>query len=200
MIAYLKGNLAVKEPNSAILDVSGVGYKVGISLQTYEQLPKTDVDLKLHIYHHITENAQSLFGFYTKDEQRLFELLITVKGVGPKLGLTILSGLPVSDLESAIMNQDAVRLSKIPGIGKKSAERMILELKDKIGKVTGSVSSSTGDAIPQGDLRGEAISALEALGYKRNMAEKAVLKVFPGLDEANKNVSGLIKAALKALA
>lgn len=196
MIAYLRGKIAEKQPAFIIVEVQGVGYKAGISLQTYERLPAVGADIKLYIYHHITENSQSFFGFFDKAEQELFEMLITVKSIGPKLGLTILSGLQAQDLMQAIAGQDVMRLSKIPGIGKKTAERMVLELKDKIGSAN---QTGTGVSFESNDVRSEAISALEALGYKRASAEKAVQTVYPALQEGGRDVSALIKAALKAL-
>lgn len=175
MIAYLKGLLADKNQGFSIIDVGGVGYEVEISTQTFEQLPAEGTELKLLVYHHITDNDQRLFGFATADEKELFELLITVKGVGPKLGLTILSGLPATKIITALVQSDKDALTDITGIGKKTADRMILELKDKISDLSMDVSVSDGRSTSLPDsLKEEAISALESLGFKKRDAEKAV--------------------------
>ncbi len=173
MIAFLKGYVEELRPDEVLMDVQGVGYRVEISAQTFEQLsPETEV--KLLIHHHITDNDQRLFGFYTREEKELFEQLITVKGVGPKLGLTIVSGLPANLLIEAIAGSDSATLSRVPGIGKKTAERISLELKDKIGRVER--SSGSGPAAAKG-ITEEVISALESLGFKKKEAEQAAIKV-----------------------
>jgi Holliday junction DNA helicase RuvA len=195
MIAFLKGHIEEKHADSVILDVSGVGYKVEISTQTSEQLASAGSEIKLLIYHHITDNDQRLFGFFTSDEKALFEKLITVKGVGPKLGLTILSGLPAANLISAITQGDAGMLSKVPGIGKKTAERIILELKEKLAEyaseVTGGVKASS-----DGGIMNEAVQALEALGFKKREAEQAVLKA---MKEESSDSAIVIRKALSML-
>lgn len=198
MIAYLKGVLVKKSSDSIILDVHDVGYAVEISTQTFEQLPAEGKETRLLIHHHFTDSDQRLFGFFSKDEKKLFELLITVKGVGPKLGLTILSGLPANQIINAILSSDKAALSQIPGIGKKTADRMILELKDSMSKIA--TSPPEGASIPgtPGSLKQEAISALEALGYRKRDAEKAVLMAtrengFKG------DVQDLVKKALTKL-
>lgn len=172
MIAYLKGTLAQKSSDALIIDVQGVGYRVEISTLTFEELPKEGTEIKLLIHHHITDNDQRLFGFFSSDEKELFELLNTVKGVGPKLGLTILSGLPAAQIIEAVLQADKAALSQISGIGKKTAERMILELKDKIADIS-SASASSASTV-SGNLKEEAVSALESLGFKKRDAEKAV--------------------------
>jgi len=175
MIAFLKGFIEEKRSDAILLDVQGVGYKVEVSTQTAEQTDTAGSEIKLLIYHHITESDQRLFGFFSKDEKQLFEYLITVKGVGPKLGLTILSGLPAANLISAITTGDAVALSRVPGIGKKTAERIIVELREKLmtlnvgGKPISSGSSS--------GIMDEAIQALVALGFKPKESEQAAVKV-----------------------
>lgn len=200
MIAYLHGKLADKHQEYAIIDVNGVGYEVEISTQTYDQLPAAGEELELLVYHHITDNDQRLFGFATADEKELFELLITVKGVGPKLGLTILSGLPASQIISALAQSDKDVLTNITGIGKKTSERMILELKDKIGDLSIDVAEPSGGDSSNiaGDLKKEAVSALESLGYRKRDAEKAVTaaaKENGSVDEVQK----LVKLALATL-
>lgn len=194
MIAFLKGYVEELHQDSVLLDVQGVGYKVEISLQTYEALSSLGEEVKLLIHHHITENDQRLFGFYSKDEKALFEKLITVKGVGPKLGLTIVSGLPAHELISAITHNDVAGLSRIPGIGKKSAERIILELRDKLD----SLNVNQAGMAQQHNLgaRDEAINALLALGFKSKEAEMAVSNV---MSSGVQDVSEVIKQALSML-
>lgn len=195
MIAFLKGIVEEKKADAVLLDVQGVGYKVEISTQTSEQLSAAGSEVKLLIYHHITDSDQRLFGFFTSDEKALFEKLITVKGVGPKLGLTILSGLPAANLISAITQSDAATLSKVPGIGKKTAERIILELKEKLKEyateMTGSLASST-----DGGMMNEAVQALESLGFKKREAEQAVLKA---MKDENTDSAAVIRKALSLL-
>lgn len=193
MIAFLKGYIEELVPDKVLLDVQGVGYRVEISSQTFEQLnPQTEV--KLLIYHHITDSDQRLFGFYTEDEKGLFEKLITVKGVGPKLGLTIVSGLPAGLLVQAIANSDITSLSRVPGIGKKTAERIALELKDKISEV--SAPANAGFQASNG-ITEEVISALESLGFRKKEAEQATIKVLQ--NENVKTVPAAIKEALALL-
>lgn len=198
MIAYLQGNLAFKSTEYIIIDVNNIGYEVEISTQTYQQLPDTGKDLRLLIYHHFTDNDQRLFGFFTKDEKRLFELLITVKGVGPKLGLTILSGLPAGQIIEAIVQGDNAALTQITGIGKKTAQRMLLELKDKMEALSlDSVSTSNGSAVP-GGVKEEAVSALQSLGINKKTAQKAVQAAGADLDKGE-GVEQLVKKALSRI-
>jgi Holliday junction DNA helicase RuvA len=198
MIAYLHGTLAYKSTDRIIIDVHDIGYEVEISTQTYEQLPSQDEVLKLLIYHHITDNDQRLFGFFTKDEKQLFELLITVKNVGPKLGLTILSGLPANQIIDAIVQSDKTVLTQITGIGKKTAQRMILELTDKMGKVAVSSLDGNGRSAVSNQTKEETISALQGLGYRKDDAQGAVQAVSRGIaDDASVEV--LLRKALDRL-
>lgn len=176
MIAFLKGYIEEKSNDAVYLDVQGVGYKVEVSSQTIEQLASAGSEVKLLIHHHITESDQRLFGFYTNDEKALFEKLITVKGVGPKLGLTILSGLPAATMIEAITGGDTATLSRVPGIGKKTAERIVLELRDKLAEYAVSSGTSSTQKSSSGVME-ETIQALEALGFRKREAEQAVLKV-----------------------
>ncbi|MGF1669363.1 MAG: Holliday junction branch migration protein RuvA [Balneolaceae bacterium] len=197
MIAYLNGELVQKKDGIAVMDIHGIGYQLEISNQTLANLPATGAKVKLLVHHHITENDQRLFGFWSKKEKDLFEKLITVKGIGPKLGLTILSGMAAPSLLEAIVKKDLMALSGIPGIGKKTAERMVLELKDKLFDefdYPGTTQSGNSDIS---SIRGEAVSALEALGFKKRDAEKAVMNV-KDTDMGN-DVSGVIKKALLSL-
>jgi Holliday junction DNA helicase RuvA len=195
MIAHLRGVLASKSTDRIIIDVHGIGYEVEISTQTFSQLPAANEELKLLIYHHITDNDQRLFGFFTNDEKQLFELLITVKNVGPKLGLTILSGLPADQIIEAILQSDKTALTQITGIGKKTAQRIILELTDKIQEFAHSLEEKTGSSGISVDAREEAISALQSLGIKKGDAYKAVKAA--GRDSAkDESVEALVKKAL----
>ena len=144
MIAYLKGTIHAKSEEQIIVDVRDVGYQLEISNQTLSRLPDKGEEVELLVYHHVTDNDQRLFGFMDQNEKDLFELLITVKGVGPKLGLTILSGLPAEQITGAIVQKDKSALSQIKGIGKKTAERMILELKDKMSEMVDATYTSDG--------------------------------------------------------
>ncbi len=195
MIAFLKGFIEEKTPDSVLLDVQGVGYKVEVSSQTIDQLESAGSEIKLLIYHHITENDQRLFGFFSKEEKQLFEHLITVKGVGPKLGLTILSGLPASNLISAITGGDAVALSRVPGIGKKTAERIIVELREKLKELNTGLDKSF-VSVGSGVLE-EAIQALVALGFKPKESEQAAIKVIN--EGEGSDSSAVIRKALGLL-
>lgn len=196
MIAFLKGFIEQKGNGVVILDVQGVGYKVEVSTLTLDQLEKAGSEVKLLIHHHITDSDQRLFGFFSTNEKALFEKLITVKGVGPKSGLTILSGLPADQLISAITTGDVAALSRTPGIGKKTAERIIVELRDKLSEYA-STSEMAAASAGSGGVAEEAISALESLGFKKREAEQAVLAA---LKEGNASASSeIIKKALAGL-
>ncbi|MEX0845101.1 MAG: Holliday junction branch migration protein RuvA [Balneolaceae bacterium] len=196
MIAFLKGYIEEKREGLVILDVQGVGYRVEISSITQEQLESAGSEVKLLTYHHITDSDQRLFGFFSTDEKALFEKLITVKGVGPKLGLTILSGLPADQLIGAITGSDTAALSRVPGIGKKTAERIIVELKDKLAEYA-ATAGVTPTSTKEAGVTGEAISALESLGFKKREAEQAVMKALK--ETGSDNASIVIKKALASL-
>ena len=195
MIAFLKGHIEEKGEGAVLLDVQGVGYKVEVSNQTLDQLTSQGTEVKLLIHHHITDSDQRLFGFFGRSEKQLFEKLITVKGVGPKLGLTILSGLPAESLISAITRGNAASLSRVPGIGKKTAERIILELREKLSEVASQSGGVVGDS--NNAVLEETIQALEALGFKTREAEQAVMKVLK--EEGAGNSSQVIRKALALL-
>jgi holliday junction DNA helicase RuvA len=195
MISYLNGKLVSKRDNECIIDVNGVGYHVEISTQTLDTLPGIGEQLKILIYHHFTDSDQRLFGFATQKEKNLFERLITVKGIGPKLGLTILSGMQASSLMEAIVTQNTSALSGISGIGKKTAERMVLELKDKL-------FDESQPSVVSGDIDGrsrheEATSALEALGFSKRESAQMVNQI--AAKNPKETVSGIVKQALAQL-
>ncbi len=196
MIAYLNGTLTEKRRETAVIDVNGVGYEVWVSTQTYEQLPKENNPIHLITYHHFTDSDQRLFGFYSNDEKRLFEQLITVKNIGPKLGLSILSGYPADQIRRSIAQHDLDALSNISGIGKKTAERIVLELKDEMQEEA-SFESGEAAGVADDGRREEAVSALESLGYTKRNAEKAVQKVLK--HHSDGEIDNLVKAALKQI-
>lgn len=169
MIAHLRGTLIAKHPNQAIVECGGVGYDVVITVPTFSDLPETGSEVALYIHTHVREDQLSLFGFRRAEEKRLFEKLLIVSGIGPKLAVTILSGMPATDMVGAIRSGDLARLTKIPGIGRKTAERMVLELKDKLEEFT--AAPPPPEASP---LEEDVISALVNLGYQRPAAERAL--------------------------
>jgi len=168
MIAYLKGNMIQKSPNQVILDIGGVGYRAWIPLSTYLKLGDLNETTELFIYTHVTDNSLSLYGFSTEDEREIFLKLINISGIGPKLALNILSGIEVSDLEDAIRRSDVVRLSLIPGIGKKTALRIALELQEKLEEKEKVL------AVKGFQEKEDLISALMNLGFKRKEVERIV--------------------------
>jgi len=174
MIAHLRGTLLAKHPNQAIVETHGVGYEVTISVPTFTELPASGAEVALHVHTHVREDALALYGFLRLAEKHLFEKLLTVSGIGPKLAITILSGMPADEMVGAIRQGDLARLTRIPGIGKKTAERMVLELRDKLPPQTGVSESAVTPASP---VEEDVISALVNLGYQRASAEKALLAV-----------------------
>lgn len=196
IIAHLRGTILKKSTDVVIVDVSGVGYRVGISRLTAEQLPEIEESINLHIYHHITEVSQSLFGFLSENDQKVFELLITVKSVGPRLALSIMSGIQGMELIDYILQKDVNALSRIPGIGKKTAERIILELQDRLELQRKDLVLPPN--MPRPDTASEAIAALIALGFKRALIENVVYSIIRS--ESNpSSVSDIIKSALRQL-
>ncbi|HMO52125.1 MAG TPA: Holliday junction branch migration protein RuvA [Kiritimatiellia bacterium] len=172
MITFLQGVLVEKAPSRAVLNVGGVGYEVFIPLSSYDRLPPPDAPVTLLTYHHIREDQQSLFGFATEAERDMFERLLDISGVGPKLALSVLSGLSVRELKASIVEGNTKRLSGISGIGKKTAERIVVELKDKISAGEALEATAGGEVSPD-DLRlRDAVMALVALGYKQADALK----------------------------
>jgi len=170
MIAHLRGKLLAKHPNQAIVETAGVGYDVTISVPTFSDLPAAGAEVALHIHTHVREDLIALYGFLRPSEKLLFEKLITVSGIGPKLAITILSGMAADEMVGAIRDNDVARLTRIPGIGKKTAERMVLELRDKLPE-----AGPAAPAVPPLNATEEdVLSALLNLGYQRAAAEKAL--------------------------
>lgn len=199
MIARLSGKLIHKSPEYSIIDVGGVGYQVYTPFSTFYELPEIDIQVTLHTYTNVREDALQLFGFLSTDEKEIFQILISVSGIGPKLAVNILSGITPEELKSAISNGNLARLTAIPGIGKKTAERMVLELKDKVLKLhKAEAAAPSKPLISTDELLEDAVSALVNLGYKRPQAEAALDKVKK--EKPDMDIEGLIKGALKILA
>jgi Holliday junction DNA helicase RuvA len=196
MIALLRGVLLEKHPNQAIVDAGGVGYDVTIPVSTYTQLPDSGAEVRLRIHTHVREDALALYGFLTQDEKSLFERLIGVSGIGPKLAVTILSGLAAPDLIQGIRTGDIAKLVRIPGIGKKTAERMVLELRDKLPAVTGgSPEAPAAPALSEVDQ--DVLSALLNLGCGRPQAEAAVRKAKAAAGSGAEEFEPLFRRALE---
>lgn len=202
MIAHITGKLIQKQPNSVIVDVGGVGYELTVPLSTFYDLGDPGSDVSLRAYTHVREDALQLFGFRTEREKRLFLLLITVSGIGPKLAITALSGLSAEELIQAIRGENLAKLVAIPGVGKKTAERMLVELKDKVGALASPEMEEmlkAGAAASNGEaMRDDLISALVNLGYQKAGAEKAVLGVLKETPGASFEMA--LKQSLRKLA
>jgi Holliday junction DNA helicase RuvA len=193
MIAHLRGRLLAKHPNQAIVETHGVGYEVAISVPTFTEMPAEGAEVALHIHTHVREDALSLYGFLRLAEKHLFEKLLTVSGIGPTLAIKILSGMPADEMVGAIRGGDLARLTRIPGIGKKTAERMVLELRDKL-PAAGGLEMTAALASP---VEEDVISALVNLGYPRVAADKALLAARGGRSPQSFEV--LFREALGAL-
>ncbi len=190
MIAHLRGRLLSKTPNQAVVEAGGVGYDVTISVPTFTGLPDAGGEVALHIHTHVRDDAIALFGFLRGDEKRLFEKLISVSGIGPKLAITILSGMPSETMVAAIRSADTVRLTRIPGIGRKTAERIVLELRDKLEAIAATPAAPAASPVAE-----EVLSALVNLGYPRAAAERA-LASHPG---GSPSFDQLFRQAIHAL-
>jgi Holliday junction DNA helicase RuvA len=196
MIARLRGSLLSKAPNQVVVECGGVGYELTISVATFTALPAEGAEVSLNVYTHVREDQISLFGFNELQEKRLFEKLLTITGIGPKLAITVLSGISAERLVGAIRGGDHGTLTKIPGIGKKTAERVVLELKDKLEDMA---IPSVMSGIPHSAAGDDALSALVNLGYPRPVAQKAIDQALardPGLAG---EFEGLFRAAMAAM-
>jgi holliday junction DNA helicase RuvA len=171
MIAHLRGKLLAKHPNQVVVETGGVGYELNISVPTFSELPANGAEVSLHVHTHVREDVIALYGFFRPTEKQLFEKLMTVSGIGAKLAITILSGMAADEMAAAIRGNDVARLTKIPGIGKKTAERMVLELHDKLPAVSGTAPTA---APTMSAVEEDVLSALVNLGYQRSAAEKAL--------------------------
>ena len=190
MIAHLRGKLSDKDPARVIVDVNGVGYEVFVPLTTFSNMPERGADVTIDIYTHVREDVIALYGFSTRRERSIFEKLISISGIGPKLAITILSGGSVDDLVAAIRRSDLGRLTAIPGIGKKTAERIVMELKDKLQDYAVEVTEKT-------SVETDVMSALENLGYNRVLSESAIRRELAGDKDAAFDV--LFKRSLQIL-
>jgi Holliday junction DNA helicase RuvA len=198
VIAHLRGRIFDKQPNRIIVDVDGVGYDVAVPVSTFYGLGEPGAEIALRIHTHVREDAIQLFGFATKLEQELFERLISVSGIGPKVALAVLSGIEPGGLIAAIHRDDLARLTAIPGVGKKTAERIVLELKDRLPKVTDATAQSPGATPAPSALKDDVMSALVNLGYHRPLAEKAVEAAISG--KTGGSFEQTLRQALRELA
>ena len=198
MIAHLTGKLTHKSPDHIVVDVNGVGYQVFVPLSTFYALPNVGREISLNIHTHLREAALKLFGFYTEEELKIFEQLITINKVGPKLAVTILSGMSPADLLSAINSSDVGKLNTIPGIGRKMAERLTLEMRDKLANISREFAAKTEDSVPRNGLFDDALSALVNLGYKKNEVEKTLKSIY-SQGQQKDSLENLIKKSLNLL-
>ena len=202
MITFLNGTLVTSLPTQATIDVSGVGYEVSIPLSSYDKLPSVGQPIRILTHLVVREDAHVLYGFMTPAERDLFRLLVNnVSGIGPKLALAVLSGMSVTNFKAAVVNSDVTAISKISGLGKKTAERIVLELKDKVGVAAAwEAASATHAPSPEQEQANEAVLALIALGYKQVDAHKAVHDLQQKGEGAGKSAEELVKLALKRIA
>ena len=196
MIAHLRGRLLTKDPNRAVVEAAGVGYELAISVPTYSELPNAGAEVALHVHTHVREDAIALFGFLRTVEKRLFERLIAVSGIGPKLAITILSGMSAEFLVAAIRGNDLAALTKVPGIGKKTAERMVVELRDRAADLGGGGGPLGSGSVPM-DPQSEATVALQQLGYKPAEAARMVRDAAATGDDAATIIRKALKSALR---
>jgi Holliday junction DNA helicase RuvA len=200
LIAQLTGKLAYKQPNNAILDVNGVGYEVTIPVTTFYVLGEIGSDVSLKIHTHVREDALLLYGFATARDKELFLKLVSVSGIGPKVAITMLSGMQAPELITAIQKNDLGRLTAIPGVGRKTAERVVVELRDKLGKIT--LAEEELAAMPESSaadmtIQEDTIAALIALGYPKPLAEKSVASAMR--EDGDMTIQAVLKRSLKRL-
>jgi holliday junction DNA helicase RuvA len=198
VIAHLRGRLFEKYPNRIVVDVNGVGYDVFVPLSTFYGLGEPGSEIALRIHTHVREDALTLYGFATRLEQDLFERLIGVSGIGPKLALSVLSGIEPLELMRAIERSDVARLTAIPGVGKKTSERIVLELKDRLPRVQVAAMAAGADEPEGSAMRDDLVSALVNLGYHRPLAEKAVTSAIKSMPDGG--FERTLKQALRELA
>ena len=198
MIAALRGRVAEKAPNRVVIDVGGVGYEVFVPLSTFYDVGDEGAEVALRVYTHVREDALQLYGFLTDLERQMFERLLAVSGIGPRLAVAVLSGLETRDLVSAVQRADVARLTTIPGVGKKTAERIVLELKDRLTQLAPPVNDETRAQVSTTDrLRVDLLSALQNLGYHRPDAERAVDALLK--EASDRTFESALKDALRRL-
>ena len=202
MYEYLNGKLAEKTALAAVIDIGGVGYHIQIPLSTFSVLPELGQNVRLWTHFVVREDAQILYGFWTRDERSLFRLLISISGIGPKSAASVLSGITPIELKRAIVNGDLPVLTAIPGIGRKTAERLVIELREKIVVEEHSAAASPVNSKNAVDkqLMEDSLSALLELGYKKQNAQEAVKKALKTLESNRYTVSDLVRASLKCIA
>jgi Holliday junction DNA helicase RuvA len=198
MIAHLRGLLLTKAPNQAVIECAGVGYELAISVTTFSALAAEGAEATLHVHTHVREDQIALFGFAEAQEKRLFEKLLTISGIGPKLAITVLSGISAERLVMAIRGADHAALTKVPGIGKKTAERVVLELKDKLEDIA-VAQDVAGTVHHYGAAGDDALSALINLGYPRPAAQKAIDLAIERHPELAKDFETLFRAAMASI-
>ncbi|MCP5461846.1 MAG: Holliday junction branch migration protein RuvA [bacterium] len=198
MIFSIAGNLVSSHPTHVVIETNGIGFEVFVPLSTFEKLPAVGSSIKLHTHFQVREDGFALFGFYTEHEKQVFQLLITVSKIGPKVALAILSGITISELRTAIIGQNTDRIALIPGIGKKTAERLIVELKEKISLVDESFTFKSDRPVNQNMLH-DAVQALVSLGYNRISAQKAVQTLLNEKSLDSVTIENVIKSALKKI-
>jgi holliday junction DNA helicase RuvA len=197
MIAFLRGRVLEKQPSRVIVDVGGVGYDVSVPLSTFYTAGDPGADIALRVHTHVREDQLALFGFATALELTVFERLIAISGIGPKLALAVLSGIEARELVGALQRNDVGRLTRIPGVGKKTAERIVLELRDRLPKALEAVATGAPAPAPGDALRDDLTSALTNLGYHRPVVDKALDRVLG--DKADARFEDLLRAALREL-
>jgi len=204
MIAHLSGTLLFKQATSVIVDVGGVGYEVTIPLSTFYDLEDAGSNVQLRIYTHVREDTLQLFGFKTVRERELFLKIISVSGIGPKLGITLLSGMSADELVASIRNNNLARLTLIPGIGRKTAERLVVELREKVAELSSAqleeefATQQARTEVTEDTVRADALSALLNLGYQRSSAEKAIDSAL--LEGGDVTVESVLRKGLRKLA
>lgn len=197
MIASLRGTLQSKSPTEILIDVNGIGYQVNIPISTYEKIGEVNSTIHILTYLHMREDAMQLYGFTTEQERSLFKMLIAVSGIGPRMAQTILSGISTTDLVNYISEGNHFALTRIPGIGKKIAERLVVELREKISKIETTSSLPPASSPTQTSIRSEALLALTSLGFNRVVAEKSLRAAIEEANGKDVSIEQLIKAALK---
>jgi Holliday junction DNA helicase RuvA len=197
MIAFLRGRVLEKHPNRVIVDVGGVGYDVAVPLSTFYVAGEPGADIVLRVHTHVRDDQLALFGFATALELAVFERLIAVSGIGPRLALSVLSGIEPAELVTAVRQGDVARLTRIPGVGRKTAERIVLELRDRLPGVVEIAGHAGAAGTPAGSLRDDLVSALANLGYHRQAIDRALEAV--RIDEGTRRFEELLRAALREL-
>ncbi len=199
MISHIRGKLISKEPFTLVIEAGGIGYEVFSTQAAYERAPGPGNEYQVFTRFIVREDSQTLYGFATQDERKLFDQVISVSGIGPKTGLTIVSSLGTNALKEAIRTKDLIALTGIPGIGKKTAERLVVELRDKLLKEEVFIAEPGASDSSRAKIRQEALAALVALGYNRGDAEKAIRSVIKEQPQESEKLERLIKAALKSV-